>query len=173
MSQHWRGNPRPFSSPSKDFCHPQKLPGAGFAGKRGVQRLVSPGVSRPPGDGGVVPRVGSGLLIAPFRALSWLRGVKDHTPGARPVNCGSPPGLTNPDIYAILSSRLVHESYNQTNTYKRCARDKPDDRTATSQRERCQSLYDRFIPVPRLVFLRLFFWEYREMRCFIVIRELL
>lgn len=28
-------------------------------------------------------------------------------------------------------------------TYKRCARDKPDDRTATSQRERCQSLYDR------------------------------
>lgn len=28
-------------------------------------------------------------------------------------------------------------------TYKSCARDKPYDRTATSRRERCQSLYDR------------------------------
>ena len=82
------------------------------------------------------------------------------------------PDLTNANTCAILTSRLVHESYNQTNTYKRCARDKPDDRTATSQRERCQSLYDRFIPVPRLVFLRLFFWEYREMRCIILCKSI-
>ena len=52
--------------------------------------------------------------------------------------------------------------------YKSCARDKPDDRTATSRRERCQSLYDRIIPVPRLVFLRLFFREQGEMRCIFI-----
>ena len=40
--------------------------------------------------------------------------------------------------------------------YKRCARDKPDDRTATSRRERCQSLYDRLKPVSRLDFLHPF-----------------
>ena len=74
--------------------------------------------------------------------------------------------------YAILALGLVHESYSGTikqNTYKRCAMDKPDDSTATYRRERCQSLNDRFIPVPRLVFLRLFFWEYRKMRCIFIL----
>ncbi len=32
-------------------------------------------------------------------------------------------------------------------------------------------MYDRFIPVPRLVFLRLFFREYGEMRCIFIFEE--
>ena len=59
----------------------------------------------------------------------------------------------------MIISRSVHRPEIKQIPCKRCARDKPDDRTATSRRERCQSLYDRFIPVPRLVFLRLFFRE--------------
>ena len=92
----------------------------------------------------------------------------------RRISVRKTPRFDNPSLVCYSNARIsarILQRYNQTNTYKSCARDKPDDRTATSQRERCQSLYDRFIPVPRLVFLRLFFWEYRKMRCIIILEE--
>ena len=52
------------------------------------------------------------------------------------------------DIISVLC--YVHNQCTDYNKipYKRCARDKPDDRTPTSRRERWQCLYDRFIPAP-------------------------
>ena len=80
----------------------------------------------------------------------WVTGFECLKPARNPSD------LTKSGTCAILYTQSVHRSENQI-AYKRCARDKPDDRTATSQRERCQSLYDRFIPaLLRLVFLHLF-----------------
>ena len=70
---------------------------------------------------------------------------------------------------AASEPELVH---NQIITYKRDARDKPYDRPATSQRERCQSLYDRFNQPRKLDFLHLFSGRDEKMRCIFYESEL-